>query len=141
MSDVAAVQDRLGLPGLPDEPALRQRLVRRLRDRPDKATLLEPADPDGPALGQDHRPASCARRSRNINGLSSSRTTQDTACRQSRRWSATTSLRPTKQRSAAQRPPAKIDTPTLTTCTQVSIDKKDIKDVVSTWLKAQGLVK
>jgi len=37
---------------------------------------------------------------------------------------------------------AKIDTPTLADLyKQVSVDKKDIKDVVSTWLKAQGLVK
>jgi osmoprotectant transport system substrate-binding protein len=37
---------------------------------------------------------------------------------------------------------AKIDTPTLADMyKQVSVDKKDIKDVVSTWLKAQGLVK
>jgi osmoprotectant transport system substrate-binding protein len=36
---------------------------------------------------------------------------------------------------------AKIDTPTLADLyKQVSVDKKDIKDVVSTWLKAQGLV-
>ena len=37
---------------------------------------------------------------------------------------------------------AKIDTPTLADLyKQVSVDKKDIKDVVSTFLKAQGLVK
>jgi osmoprotectant transport system substrate-binding protein len=37
---------------------------------------------------------------------------------------------------------AKVDTATLADLyKQVSIDKKDIKDVVSTWLKAQGLVK
>lgn len=37
---------------------------------------------------------------------------------------------------------AKIDTPTLADLyKQVSVDKKDIKDVVSAWLKAQGLVK
>jgi osmoprotectant transport system substrate-binding protein len=37
---------------------------------------------------------------------------------------------------------AKIDTPTLADLyKQVSVDKKDIKDVVSTWLKAQGLIK
>lgn len=37
---------------------------------------------------------------------------------------------------------AKIDTATLADLyKQVSVDKKDIKDVVSTWLKAQGLVK
>jgi len=37
---------------------------------------------------------------------------------------------------------AKIDTPTLAALyKQVSIDKKDIKEVVSTYLKAQGLVK
>ena len=37
---------------------------------------------------------------------------------------------------------AKIDTPTLADLyKQVAVDKKDIKDVVSTWLKAQGLVK
>ena len=37
---------------------------------------------------------------------------------------------------------AKIDTPTLADLyKQVSVDKKDIKDVVSTWLKAQGLVR
>jgi osmoprotectant transport system substrate-binding protein len=37
---------------------------------------------------------------------------------------------------------AKVDTPTLADLyKQVSVDKKDIKDVVSTWLKAQGLVK
>jgi osmoprotectant transport system substrate-binding protein len=37
---------------------------------------------------------------------------------------------------------AKIDTATLSELyKQVSVDKKDIKDVVSTWLKAQGLVK
>ncbi len=36
---------------------------------------------------------------------------------------------------------AKIDTPTLADLyKQVSVDKKDIKDVVSTWLKAQGLI-
>ncbi len=36
---------------------------------------------------------------------------------------------------------AKIDTPTLADLyKQVSVDKKDVKDVVSTWLKAQGLV-
>jgi osmoprotectant transport system substrate-binding protein len=36
---------------------------------------------------------------------------------------------------------AKIDTPTLADLyKQVSVDKKDIKDVVGTWLKAQGLV-
>jgi osmoprotectant transport system substrate-binding protein len=36
---------------------------------------------------------------------------------------------------------AKIDTPTLADLyKQVSVDKRDIKDVVSTWLKAQGLV-
>jgi osmoprotectant transport system substrate-binding protein len=37
---------------------------------------------------------------------------------------------------------AKIDTPTLADLyKQVTVDKKDIKDVVSTFLKAQGLVK
>ena len=37
---------------------------------------------------------------------------------------------------------AKIDTATLADLyKQVSVDKKDIKDVASTWLKAQGLVK
>ncbi len=37
---------------------------------------------------------------------------------------------------------ARIDTPTLADLyKQVSVDKKDIKDVVSAWLKAQGLVK
>ena len=37
---------------------------------------------------------------------------------------------------------AKVDTATLADLyKQVSIDKKDIKDVVSTWLKAQGLIK
>jgi osmoprotectant transport system substrate-binding protein len=37
---------------------------------------------------------------------------------------------------------AKLDTATLADLyKQVSVDKKDIKDVVSTWLKAQGLVK
>jgi len=37
---------------------------------------------------------------------------------------------------------AKLDTPTLADLyKQVSVDKKDIKNVVSTWLKAQGLVK
>ena len=37
---------------------------------------------------------------------------------------------------------AKIDTPTLADLyKEVSVDKKDIKDVVSTFLKAQGLVK
>jgi osmoprotectant transport system substrate-binding protein len=37
---------------------------------------------------------------------------------------------------------AKLDTPTLADLyKQVSVDKKDIKDVVSAWLKAQGLVK
>ena len=37
---------------------------------------------------------------------------------------------------------AKIDTPTLADLyKQVSVDKKDVKDVVSTFLKAQGLVK
>jgi osmoprotectant transport system substrate-binding protein len=37
---------------------------------------------------------------------------------------------------------AKVDTATLADLyKQVSVDKKDIKDVVSTWLKAQGLVK
>ena len=37
---------------------------------------------------------------------------------------------------------AKIDTATLADLyKQVSVDKKDIKDVVSTFLKAQGLVK
>ena len=37
---------------------------------------------------------------------------------------------------------AKIDTPTLADMyKQVTVDKKDIKDVVSTFLKAQGLVK
>ncbi len=36
---------------------------------------------------------------------------------------------------------AKIDTPTLADLyKQVSVDKKDISDVVSTWLKAQGLI-
>jgi osmoprotectant transport system substrate-binding protein len=36
---------------------------------------------------------------------------------------------------------AKIDTPTLADLyKQVSVDKKDIADVVSTWLKAQGLI-
>ncbi len=37
---------------------------------------------------------------------------------------------------------AKVDTATLADLyKQVSVDKKDIKDVVTTWLKAQGLVK
>jgi osmoprotectant transport system substrate-binding protein len=37
---------------------------------------------------------------------------------------------------------AKIDTPTLADLyKQVSVDKKDTKDVASTWLKAQGLIK
>ena len=37
---------------------------------------------------------------------------------------------------------AKVDTATLADLyKQVSVDKKDVKDVVSTWLKAQGLVK
>ena len=37
---------------------------------------------------------------------------------------------------------AKLDTPTLADLyKQVSVDKKDVKDVVSTWLKAQGLIK
>ena len=37
---------------------------------------------------------------------------------------------------------AKVDTATLADLyKQVSVDKKDIKDVVSTWLKAQGLIK
>jgi osmoprotectant transport system substrate-binding protein len=37
---------------------------------------------------------------------------------------------------------AKIDTATLTELNkEVSVDKKDIKTVVSTWLKAQGLIK
>jgi osmoprotectant transport system substrate-binding protein len=37
---------------------------------------------------------------------------------------------------------AKIDTPTLADLyKQVAVDKKDLKDVASTWLKAQGIVK
>jgi len=37
---------------------------------------------------------------------------------------------------------AKIDTPTLADLyKQVSVDKKDTKDVASTWLKAQGIIK
>ena len=37
---------------------------------------------------------------------------------------------------------AKIDTPTLAELyKEVSVDKKDVKDVVSTWLKARGLIK
>ncbi len=37
---------------------------------------------------------------------------------------------------------AKIDTPTLADLyKQVAVDKKDTKDVASTWLKAQGLIK
>ena len=37
---------------------------------------------------------------------------------------------------------AKIDTATLADLyKQVAVDKKDTKDVASTWLKAQGLIK
>ena len=78
-------------------------------------------------------------------GPSSRTTSRRSRPTTSRRSSATTSWRRStrpRSRSSLDDVSAKIDTATLADLyKQVAVDKKDLKDVASAWLKAQGLIK